>query len=59
MGADDVMWLQSGHCVVNFSSWSGFQYLQNSSQVMAGNITYGLEKELKIHDYAHNYIVII
>ena len=40
IGAADVMWLQSGHCVVNFSTWWGYQYLQNSSQDRAGNITY-------------------
>ena len=42
-----MSWLQSGHHVVNFSTWWGFQY-QDSSEEMAPNIIYVvLEKKLK------------
>ena len=33
-----MSWLQSGHRVVNFSTWCGFQYLQHSSQDTAQNM---------------------
>ena len=39
--------LQSGHHVVNFSTWWGFQYLQDSSQDMAQNIVYSPWEETK------------
>ena len=52
-----MSWLQSGHHIVNFSAWWGFQYLQDSSQDMAQNIIYspweGTKKEpcLMVHYY--------
>ena len=31
-------WLQTGHHAVNFSTWWGFQYLQDSPQEVAQNV---------------------
>ena len=47
-----LSWLQSGHHVVNFSHLVGLQYLQDGSQVVAQNIWFLLEKELKVLDSA-------
>ena len=53
-----MLWVQSGHRVVNFSTW-GFSLYQSSSQDVAQNITYVLEKERTAFTRLNDYIIII